>query len=511
MSNTLYYRPKWTAGRYNKEKHVAIMYNLIAGYSHFFESYSADVIGEVLSLGRNGEVLVEKIAHNTGIDTESIKNFFEILCDNGLLTPFLPTEEDIMKYRFQMAEMKRQSSVKEKPTSEKLPMEMSSAEQSYFNALEGDGFVGSAMFELTYNCSAKCIHCYNPGATRNDTEISYRGDREELKLEDYTRIIDELIACGLVRVCLTGGDPFSKPIVWDIIDYLYQKEVAIDIFTNGLRIEHDIERLANYYPHIVGISIYSGIEEDHDAITRIKGSWQRSMNVAEELAKLSVPMNLKCCVMQPNLHSYYLVADIAKKFGVRPQFEISITDSNEGDHCARQLRLTEEQLQVVLRDNNIPLYVGQEAPGYGGQPRLMDVNGCGAGSTSYCITPEGYMQPCCAFPMKFGNLKEKSVREILTNNEIRSQWLKSTLNDYEECGRYDYCGYCNLCPGQGYIEHGDYKKASENCCYMAKIRHRLATKMMDGYNPLNGKEFVEALKALPRAQVKLERLFDTKG
>lgn len=26
------------------------------------------------------------------------------------------------------------------------------------------------MFELTYNCSEKCIHCYNEGATRNDHE-----------------------------------------------------------------------------------------------------------------------------------------------------------------------------------------------------------------------------------------------------------------------------------------------------------------------------------------------------
>ena len=72
-----YFRPEWTCGRYNAEKHVALMYNLIAGYSYFFESYSADVVGQVLSVGRNCEVKVTEVVQNTGIAEESIDPFFE--------------------------------------------------------------------------------------------------------------------------------------------------------------------------------------------------------------------------------------------------------------------------------------------------------------------------------------------------------------------------------------------------------------------------------------------------
>ena len=104
--------------------------------------------------------------------------------------------------------------------------------------------VTSVMFGLAYNCSEQCIHCYNPGATRNDKEVSHRGDREELNLDDYKRIVDDLYEHGLVKVCLSGGDPFSKPIVWDIMDYLYRKEIAFDVFTNGQRIVNKVERLA---------------------------------------------------------------------------------------------------------------------------------------------------------------------------------------------------------------------------------------------------------------------------
>lgn len=511
MAVNSYFRPEWTCGRYNSEKHVAIFYNLIAGYSYFFDSYSADVVGEILKVKRNEQVLVDVVAEKTGISSESIEPFFQQFLELGILTSKIPTKEGVAMYRSALVKVKCEQQMVEKSTEEKLPMAVSNAEQAYFEAIEEEGVVSSVMFELTYNCSEKCIHCYNPGATRNDNEISYRTNREELQLADYKRIIDDLDAHGLVKVCLSGGDPFSKPIVWDIIDYLYQKEIAFDVFTNGQRIVNDVKRLADYYPRLIGVSIYSGVAEDHDAITRIPGSWERSMKVVKRLSELAVPMNIKCCVMQPNLHTYYMVADLAYKLGAQPQFEINISDSNEGDICARQLRLTEEQLYVVLRDNNIPLYVGPEAPNYGGQPRLMNGVACGAGKTSFCITPEGNVQPCCAFPLPFGNLRQQTLKDVLQDNVPMKAWQHHTINDFVECGRHDYCDYCNLCAGCGYVEHKDWKKPAESCCYMAKVRFNLAHKMMEGFDPLQGKEFVTALQALPKAKVVLKRQYDTKG
>lgn len=511
MAKNIYYRPEWTCGRYNAEKHVAIFYNLIAGYSYFLDSYSADVVGEILKVRRDEPVFVDIVADKTGISSESIEPFFQQFLELGILTSEIPTKEEIANYRSSLAKMKCQQQMAEKSTEEKLPMDVSNAEQSYFDAVEAEGVVCSVMFELTYNCSEKCIHCYNPGAIRNDNEISHRADRNELQLDDYKRIIDDLDAHGLVKVCLSGGDPFSKPIAWEIIDYLYQKEIAFDVFTNGQRIQNDVERLANYYPRLVGVSIYSGIAADHDAITRIPGSWERSMNVVRQLSNLAVPMNIKCCVMQPNLHSYYMVVDLARKLGAQPQFEINITDSNEGDMCARQLRLTEEQLYVVLRDNNIPLYVGPEVPNFGGHHRNLDGVACGSGKTSFCISPEGNLQPCCAFPLSFGNLKRQTIDEIFHENIPMKAWQQHFLNEFTECGRHDYCDYCNLCVGCGYIEHKDWKKPAESCCYMAKVRYNLAHKIIDGIDPLQGQEFVTALKALPKAKVVLQRQYNTKG
>ena len=491
----IYYRPIWTCGRYNDKAQVAIFYNLIAGMSYFFENYSAMVIGEVLSAPRNGEIDLETIATKLNIALESLVPFFQQLEQMGIVSSICPTAEIVVDYRKRVSEYNcQQTQTIVKTTQEKLPYAISNAEQLYTEKVGG---ITSVMFELTYNCSEKCIHCYNVGATRNDNEISTRGNREELTLEDYKRLIDELYAQGLFKVCLTGGDPFSKSFAWEVIDYLYNKGIAFDVFTNGQSIVNDVESLANYYPRLVGISIYSGIAEVHDYITRIKGSWERSMLVIRQLSALGVPMNLKCCVMQPNVKSYYLVADIAKQYGAVPQFEISLTDSIEGDKCvSKYLRMTPEQLEIVLRDDNISLYVGKEAPNFGGQKRIMNDMPCGAGEHSICITPEGNVIPCCAFHTLFGNLKKDSLTACLQSKE-RRYWLSLPLEKYEDCGKHDYCDYCNLCPGNNFIEHGTPLKASEVNCYMAKARYGLAHKLLNGIDPLKGENLRERLAELP--------------
>ena len=199
IQTIIYYRPVWTCGRYNENAQVAIYYNLIAGMSYFFESYSAMVIGEILVVPRNGKLDLDAISVKLNIAMESLVPFFEQLEQMGIVSSVLPTKEMIADYRKRMSEYNRQQQqIVERTTQEKLPYAISNAERLYTEKVGG---ITSVMFELTYRCSEKCIHCYNEGATRNDNEISTRGNREELTLEDYKHIIDELYDLGLVKVC----------------------------------------------------------------------------------------------------------------------------------------------------------------------------------------------------------------------------------------------------------------------------------------------------------------------
>lgn len=501
-----YYRPEWVSGRYNANAQIAIAYNLVEGQCHLFENLSALIIGEILSVDRGGEVSLARLGEMLEIPEASLSNFAQELCRLGLLLTKSYTPEEILTYRQTVAKQRAsraQTSVK--TTEEKLPRQRTNPEMIYSERVGG---VFSMMFELTYTCTEKCLHCYNIGAERNEAEQSQRDKVVPLALADYKRIIDDLYDEGLVKVCLSGGDPFSNRDAWDILDYLYSKGIVIDVYTNGQRILRQVGRLASSYPRIVGVSIYSGTAEDHDYITRLPGSWERSMQVVRTLAGLGVPLQLKCCVMRPNLKTYYQVADIARELGAQAQFELNVSDSVEGDQSARQLRLRPEQLELVLRDDNTPMYVGKEAPNYGGQSRLMDNNACGAGYNSFCLKPDGGLIPCCAFHLPLGNLRTQRMREVLETSGNLREWQGLKLSDYEECGQHDYCAYCNLCVGHAYSEHQSIIKASENCCYMAKARHSLAQRMMMGYDPLAGQSLQYRLAELPQEERQtLRRVF----
>ena len=501
----IYYRPKWTCGRYNASKRVALMYNLLEGMCYFFEEMSAEIVNIILNAPKDSEINVAPIINRIPLDTSEITIFLDHLQSIGLLTSNIPTNEDVRNYRKQILTLNHQQENVIQRIDTTSPMELDDAEMAYAEAIGGN-IVANVMFELTYSCSEKCIHCYNPGATRNDSEEDTRKSRKELSLDDYKRIIDELCDLGLYKVCLSGGDPFSKNIVWEVIDYLYQKEIAFDIYTNGQSILYDIKKLAGYYPRLVGLSLYSGISEIHDSITRIKGSHKKSVAVMEQLSSFAIPMLLKCCIMRPNLKSYFTVKEIAKRYNAIPQFELNITDSLEGDKCAsQQLRLTAEMMEVVLRDKDIASYVGLEAINDGASQRTLDNRVCDAGNRSFCITPEGNLQPCCAFPYSFGNLKEHTLSYLIQNNQD-IHWLnKQTLRTFDECGTHDYCTHCQICIGNNYNAHGTPLKASENNCFLAKVRYNLAGKIKHGYDPLYGKSLQDRLQDFDIVLAPLQR------
>lgn len=486
------YRPHWTCGRYDGKSLSAVIYNLLEGINYFFEDYSAIVIREVLALPRGGKISIDDLAARTEIPVEILMPFLDELAFIGLIS-YAPIREcDIDKYRIFVRQHKSTET-------HQYPYSASSADTALKLYAKRTGKpVVTAMLELTYRCSEQCVHCYNPGASRNDTEESRRHDFFELSLADYKRIIDELYEEGVVDICLSGGDPFSYQYIWDIIKYLYAKDIAFEIFTNGQNLHGKCGELSRYYPSAVGISLYSSDAKIHDAITRVKGSFLKSMETIQELYELSVPLEIKCCIMRKNFKTYSGVADIAKRYGGTLQLECNIFDSMDGDSCVSHYqRLTPEQMELTLRDPENPLYVGYENLDVCVQKKDLSAPACSAGNQFFCVTPDGNLVPCSSFHAKIGNLKESSLKELLGGNAELKQWQDLSLGQYEECGTHAYCDFCKLCPGLNFAEHGTVLKAAENNCYLAKIRYSLYEKLKSGIDPLAGRNLKTAIQTLP--------------
>ena len=473
------YRPAWTCGSYNSAKHTAIIYNLVEGQAHYFDEYSADVIGKILTFGRDvkftladiNALLAEKI------DKGCLVDFAISLFKLGLLTTKSYSQDDIVRLRKEIAKKKKliysTALGPTENTTDLVEPRLEDAEEAYANSIDG---WTNIIFELTYRCSESCIHCYNEGSVHAINDKNRRGNRLELSIDEYKRVIDEFKELGMFKICLTRGDPFSNSSVWAILEYLYKKEVAVEIYTNGYILNGQIERLLALYPRVIGISVYSGIPEIHDAVTRTQGSFERTISTMTELAKYGVPLQLKCCVFSTNFDSYQTVYDLAAQFCALPQIEINIRNTvDDNRYASEHLRLTDEQYKILFSDTHIhPTITSDTVNRF--TKRDYSKNPCRAGVSSCTLTPEGNIIPCPAFHMTLGNIREMHVWEIM-GSEKRTWWRSICLNDYRDCGKHDYCHLCSICPGENYSDTGNPLFCSENKCFLAKKRFEFAQEL----------------------------------
>lgn len=481
------YRPEWTCGRFNESEGCAIMYNLVAGMSYYFEEESAAFIGFLLSKKRWQIINVLSMSQELNADIISTYVFLSQLIDVGLVALRPYSDEAVRLYReeMQMIRIKSLALGKQKQGHHSNDaFERSEAEELY---LEKSGICGAVMLELTYRCSEKCIHCYNPGATRSESEVANRGqDSEELHFEEYVSIIDDLYDNGLFKVCLSGGDPFSKSCFWQVLEYLFEKNIAVDIFTNGLGLSGFEDKLGKFYPRTIGLSIYSLLPNTHDGITRVPGSLETTMRVARNISKLSIPEYIKCCVMKNNMGSYSTVYAFASEIGATVQVDMNVSDAIDGDRCvSRYLKPSESDYKVLLQDPRAIMYVGLDTISPSKIDQANHKRVCKAGIRSFCVSPTGELLPCCALHLVLGNLKESSIAEIVNKSDIYLKWISLRLVDFKKCVGCEDIDFCPLCPGFNYSENKNVLIPSRNNCDIAKFRHNVYRDLQVGIKSEN--------------------------
>ena len=87
-------------------------------------------------------------------------------------------------------------------------------------------FVKSIEWSISGKCNLNCLHCFMESPS---------GKYGELSFQDISKIIEQFEQANVVSVSLTGGEPFIRKDILDIITLLTKKKIYINyILTNGL-------------------------------------------------------------------------------------------------------------------------------------------------------------------------------------------------------------------------------------------------------------------------------------
>lgn len=334
------------------------------------------------------------------------------------------------------------------------------ADEAFFDYFTEQLIPLTAVIEVTEACNEHCIHCYRPPPKK-----------EYWTAGRFNKICNELAKMGSLQIDFTGGEPFLKK---DFLDYLKIADshgFIISILTNATLIdEKAIDVLKLIKLRSLYVSIYSADAATHDNITKLPGSFQKTIDAIRKLKDAGLPVFLNAPIMDANRSSPNGIKVLAENLGLDVKFAYKISESYSKDRATKKLNIfSKSELSKMIDDPQVRLYADLiEKKKYGGVSTRDRVRSCDTGFRSVTISPEGDLIPCTALRMKCGNVGADEIASLWKNNSNINYWRQegSLVKDgCKSCSSYDFC---EPCPAGYFSTHGNLSGIDEITCGFGK-------------------------------------------
>ena len=312
----------------------------------------------------------------------------------------------------------------------------------------------AAHLDLTWRCNEGCVHCYL------DHSIG-----DEMSTAEVKGALDQLAAAGSMFLTISGGEIMLRKDVFEIVGYARSLLFDVRLKTNGILIgEAEADRFAALGVREVNISFYSHRPEAHDAITRVPGSFLRSVEAVRRLKSRGLEVEMRVAVMKGVDIGYALLKQLADELGVRILFDATIVPRLDGDRAPLAMNIEEDAREAFYRDPIALANIEDAcAPADPSHEEVLNGHSCGAGYHSCYITPQGDVTPCVQFPLVCGSLRKSSFLDIWKSSEGFRQ-VRGRLNrDLDTCGSCSGLSSCKRCPGLAFMEGNMHGPSVQNC------------------------------------------------
>ena len=313
--------------------------------------------------------------------------------------------------------------------------------------------------EVTYRCNERCKHCYI-----FDEKKAAVG---ELTLEEYLKLFDDLQKLETLHITFTGGDPSQRKDFTEILRGAVERGFAVSIFTNGIGYpEETLEEIININPASISFSVYSGIPEEHDYITGVKGSFEKTLSTLKKVKNAGIMLTIKTPAMTPTLKGFPAVQALCKELNIHHEVSYFICVTNHGNISPAKLRLSDvEKYKQVMRIAQD----GKELAEF--QPR--DIHGaiCGAGQLALSVNPYGEVFPCNGFSYRLGNIRESPIEEIWNGDTLKRLYELHFEHLSEDCLKCQYRNDCLYCLGSSLSESGDMFLPVKEICTISQAAY----------------------------------------
>lgn len=293
---------------------------------------------------------------------------------------------------------------------------------------------------LSENCNLRCISC---ACWRETT-------RHELSTEEWERVVDQLVACRILKVNFTGGEPLIRADAVHLMAYARHRGVrTLHLNTNGILL-NDERRAAVLAAGVrsFNVSIDGPTPQSHDGIRGVGGAFATTMAnlqaLAAERQRLRLKLRLNFTVLRDNVALLPEMARLAQRLRV----QLYVNLGTDRTFLFRHGDITEEvrvaapslddalvRMEGVLREERrwLPRYsdlryirghfsdiVQRELPCAESQLKLM-------------VHSRGEVGGCWGHDPK-DNVRERPLAEIIDGRAYREEHARLFRKDCVGCG-----------------------------------------------------------------------------
>ncbi|MFJ1756523.1 radical SAM/SPASM domain-containing protein [Kitasatospora sp. NPDC088134] len=135
----------------------------------------------------------------------------------------------------------------------------------------------SIVLDLTRACQANCTTCYNNSGPA--------GGHGQMSGDDWRSVVLQAAAAGARQVQFIGGEPTLHPELPDLLDLALAHGMRVEVFSNLIHVRAALWPVLRRPGVMLATSYYSDRADEHEAITRHRGSYTRTRaNIARAMA-----------------------------------------------------------------------------------------------------------------------------------------------------------------------------------------------------------------------------------
>ncbi len=310
--------------------------------------------------------------------------------------------------------------------------------------------------ETSHLCNLRCVYCYSTAGAKLANELT---------LEEIVGVLDQAVALGLRRVIVIGGgEPLMHPRIFDILEDIHRRSLAIDLFTNGTLIQPDTARRLydlGVEPVVKCNSLDHAVQ---DQLADLPGAAEMIRRGIENLRAAGYPdadhaMGIETIICARNYSEIPTLWRWARDQGIVPYVEMITFQGRARER--RDLNVS----VPLLRDLFYELSrIDRETYGvlWEPQPPIAALR-CSRHEYSCTIDARGYVQPCTGIDIHVGNIRHQPLADILGHSPVIAALRNIREHVKGACRDCERLPGCYGCRGMAYHITGDFLAADPLC------------------------------------------------